>query len=137
MKQSLLMSLLTDEKLASYPGSFCRPCLKVTELEFTWVFLAPELGLHHRPTACAFWHAHHPHYEQTHHAPYHGRRGGFSPVRLQVGPDKRSRSSREARSLHPPKSTLQEDNQGPSTNYQPGMKVWKQERAAGPAHAQM
>lgn len=59
------MPLLTDEKLASYPGSFCRPCLKVTELEFTWVFLAPELGLHHRPTACAFWHAHHPHYEQT------------------------------------------------------------------------
>lgn len=48
MKQSLSISLLSDEKLDSYLGSLCRSCLQVTELEFTLVFLVPEFVLHHR-----------------------------------------------------------------------------------------
>lgn len=57
MKQSVSISLLSREKLDSYLGSLCRPGLQVTELEFTLVFLVPELVPHHRSTACAFWHA--------------------------------------------------------------------------------
>lgn len=79
MKQSLKSSF-SDNWLSS--GSFCRPCLRVTQLKFTNTesFWFLNFSSHRRPTACAFWHTQDQHYKRA--FPWVAGMG-FSPVWLQ------------------------------------------------------
>lgn len=77
-KQSLSMSLLSDEKLDSHLGSLCRLCLQV--------FLVPELLLHHRPTYRLRFLARSPTALKTR-FPRGATDLGSSQVALHVGPE--------------------------------------------------
>ena len=78
-KQSLLISSCSHQKTVS-PGSFCRPGLQVTGLEFTNTRLlpAPELGLSPQTHRQAFWQIHSPLYRR---ASPSAASTGFSPAR--------------------------------------------------------